>query len=326
MSNTNYYNINEKSLRGVLKQAGFMKIGRITNTLQGEIWRGIKNNENCVIKVTSKKLHKESCVILNGKKYKIYENIICEKMIIEYLSSFKNCPKCIIKYVGFFKSNSNYYLIMENGGNCLIEFVLNAHKMIKLGKIDICEWIKFVKLIFIEIINGIEFIHCKNICHFDISLENILINNVKITVENSKLPNEKIKFINDINIKIIDFGLAQSFDKNCNFQSVKYCGKRHYQSPEIVNKQNSFNAKLNDIFCIGVCLFMIITGSIPFKIAHKNDISYNYIKNKKLKYLLKKYNYLSYFDNNLIHLITNMLQIEKNRISLQEIKKHPWLN
>ena len=119
----------------------------------------------------------------------------------------------------------NYYLIEEDGGQQLFQFIHRVHELISSNKIDINDWIKMVKLIFKQMIECIEFIHSKNIAHFDLSLENFLITQVK--VEHFKNKNgEKFSFIfsDDIQCKLCDFGLAQYFPKG-NFISSKNCGK-----------------------------------------------------------------------------------------------------
>ena len=66
---------------------------------------------------------------------------------------------------------------MENGGHSLFEFISSAHQIIDAGHMDVSEWHKFVKIVFKQMIECIQYLHSLNICHFDISLENFLINN-----------------------------------------------------------------------------------------------------------------------------------------------------
>jgi serine/threonine protein kinase len=72
------------------------------------------------------------------------------------------------------------------------------------------------KQIFYQIVKGIAHIHSKNICHRDIKLENII-------VEENKL------------VKIIDFGFGTVTVNNklLNF----FCGTPSYMPPEIVQKK-----------------------------------------------------------------------------------------
>ena len=119
---------------------------------------------------------------------------------------------------------------MEDGGHSLFDFVKKGHKHITNGRITIDEWHKVVKLIFKQMVEAIEFMHDNNVVHFDISLENLLINDLDVKL-NKKT--EKISFVcNDIRVKICDFGLAEIFDKNSSFLTNKYCGKPNYKSPE----------------------------------------------------------------------------------------------
>ena len=42
------------------------------------------------------------------------------------------------------------------------------------------------------------------------------------------------------------------------WMSNKFCGKRRYKSPEVAKKRGQFNARCNDVFCLGV--FPVIVG------------------------------------------------------------------
>ena len=110
---------------------------------------------------------------------------------------------------------------MEDGGQSLFDFVKRAHKCIKVRKLDISQWIKMCKFIFKQMVQCLEYIHSKNVSHFDISLENYLINDVKINV----IEDDKFEFCFDENIqcKLCDFGLASYFSDAC-FITSKYCG------------------------------------------------------------------------------------------------------
>eukprot|EP01083_Nonionella_stella_P242421 845630_1 len=249
----------ERNIFNLLTEAGFTKNLKIASTLQGQIWKSYQKelDEEFVIKVTSKKLHKSSSIIVNGKTLEVKENIIQETKIMEKLSALSNCPSSIIKYKGFFKSSSNYYLMMESGGFNLFDFIKKSHRLIRLNMVDMFEWHETVKIIFKQMIEAVEFMHKHNVAHFDISLENTMINDVSILIINANTQNEKIEYEkNEIQIKIIDFGLAEQFGERDGFKSNKYVGKRNYQCPEIVS-QKTFNADSNDVFCLGVCLFMM---------------------------------------------------------------------
>eukprot|EP01084_Bolivina_argentea_P252066 423004_1 len=220
---------------------------KLTPTLQGSVWRANSNNqtdETLIIKVTSQLLHSQRITIINGKQYAVQEDILLEQAILKYISDFEECPSSIVKHKNFFKSKTDFYLIMEDGGTSLFDFALKAHECIKRGVLSIHNWHIIVKKIFKQMIEAIEFIHSKNVCHFDISLENVLINSVKIVVEyndNKETKNITMK-TDDLLVKLCDFGLSQLFS-NDECKSSRFVGKTAYKGPEINAKIKGFNAK-----------------------------------------------------------------------------------
>mmetsp|Transcript_15629 Transcript_15629/g.23876 ORF Transcript_15629/g.23876 Transcript_15629/m.23876 type:complete len:364 (-) Transcript_15629:1258-2349(-) len=357
---------NERNIMAVLEQAGYSNAQKLTETLQGSIWTSYSTktakNKAVIVKVTSRKLHKESMIIYEGKKYNVEENIIKEKEILKYLtckssqdgttapiesetdgsntekktpctatttsSASKEAKKNVVKYVDFFKSNSNFYFVMENGGHMLFDFVVRVHRYIESGKLDIAEWHDFVKVIFPQICHAVRFIHDKHVCHHDISLENLLINDIEVVLD----ADGKIRFCHDnVRIKLCDFGLAEQYisnDKydasNINYQSSKFCGKPNYKSPECTSKK-PFDAQKNDIWCVGVSLFMMLIGGNMVSNASDDDESFVEIIAGKIEQLLQTWNRALYVDEQIISLLQSIFKFEAKRASLQQIIDHPWL-
>ena len=67
---------------------------------------------------------------------------------------------------------------------------------------------------------------------------------------------------NGLQIKFCDFGLSEKFQAN-NFDCTKYVGKSRYKSPELWTKKLTFDARANDIWSLGIALFMMILGAPP---------------------------------------------------------------
>jgi len=332
-----------KKLKSILNKRGYVQSTKLIDTLQGTIWRAVqqKTDQRVVIKITSKELATKSIMMIDGEKRAVHENILREKIILKYLQrSNKKCSESVVKYVDFMKSNVNYYLVMSDGGHSLFDFNLKVHEYIESSKIQIAHWHKLVKVLLRRMLDCLEFIHSMKVCHFDVSLENFLINDLDVEYADD----ETLSFCFDdddaVQIKLCDFGLAECFEtgrSDCNddqkeetvdFRSDKYCGKRCYQSPEITNRAEegaTFDAKKNDVWCLGVCLWMLITGSCPFPSSTADDPYFQLIINGKMKELLTKWKKLHYVDEQLLEIFEMLFRFEEDRADIGAIRSCSWL-
>lgn len=148
----------------------------------------------------------------------------------------------------------------------------------------------------LQIAIGLFSVHSVGFYHRDISLENIL-------------QSEENKYV------LADFGLAASVDDEKGLQ--KCVGKPTYIAPEIVEK-SPYTAK-SDIYSLGACLFMMITGFAPFKVASKSDDAYEVFAEYGMKTLLKVYQIASISDAT-VELLGNMMNPNpEDRISLADL-------
>ena len=110
-------------------------------------------------------------------------------------------------------------------------------------------------------------------------------------------------------------------------KSNKWCGKTGYKSPEIVRKDKSFDAKKNDIWCLGVSLFMMLTGHAPFNISHESDPVYLLMTGGKstMEHALKSWNMGKYVDDDAIDLLQSIFKNESKRYTLNDIISHPFM-
>mmetsp|Transcript_61725 Transcript_61725/g.55717 ORF Transcript_61725/g.55717 Transcript_61725/m.55717 type:complete len:390 (-) Transcript_61725:396-1565(-) len=368
--------IYNKQIKALLNKAGYYNVTKLSDTLQGTVWRVSKGSldslesvdvnlsspnspkspnspvtpssksesqlsykqasastspSTTVIKVTNKYLHQKGIGVINDTIYHVQEDILKEGKILNILTSPQNAPKTIVKYHSFFKSKHDYFLEMEDGGTTsLFDFCVKVHQLIQKGHIEISEWHRVVKIIFKQMVDCLEYIHSKNIAHFDISLENWIINDVKVEYEENDNKNKKnkMRFVtDDIEIKICDFGLSELFSnsktKNA-FKTRKYCGKPTYKSPECTSKRVLFDAKANDIWCLGICLFMLIIGSPPCNKADKSDRLFIQIISGNLLYLLGTWDKLKYINADIMLLFQSFFQYEQTRITINKIKNHSY--
>lgn len=181
---------------------------------------------------------------------------------------------------------------------------------------------------FRQMIDGLEICHNYGIMHSDIKLNNLLLDsnfNVKICDFGLCKSIKKLNKLNKLNIKI----------KQKQVSSLITDGTTGYQSPEsLIYCIYSYKC---DIFALGVVLFALLIGRMPFYNATKNDPFYKYIIESDYKQFweihLNSDNYDKNRENNdklhlsneAIDLINKMLEFDPlKRISIKDIKKHPW--
>jgi 5'-AMP-activated protein kinase catalytic alpha subunit len=116
------------------------------------------------------------------------------------------------------------------------------------------------------------------------------------------------------NIKLIDFGLANSMKDS---QSLKTaCGSPNYAAPEVISGR-SYGGVEVDVWSLGVILFAMVCGSLPFD---DDSMSSLFNKIKEGRYYMP-----NYISSEVKDLINRMLQPNPvKRISMREIKDHPW--
>ena len=159
----------------------------------------------------------------------------------------------------------------------------------------------FGRLIFAQLLDGLEAMHSKNVFHRDIKPDNIMIGG------------------NDYIFKYVDFGF--STDNIGRLDS--YLGTLTYAAPELHLKRPYF-AKSEDIFSLGVTLFVLVTGGLPFKMAVPNDSFYQYFM---------KSDYVEYWRKRMVNVSPSFMELFDNMVafdytqrpSISEIRESSWM-
>ena len=158
----------------------------------------------------------------------------------------------------------------------------------------------FTRLILRGLLNALDHIQRVNIAHLDIKTENIMIDDA-------------------FNILIADFGFAS---KNSN-SITTFRGTEGYVPPEVYAKEE-FNGIFADIFALGVVLFVVVTGQMPFKTATPNDSYYKMLMGGEYEEFWGKRNIK--LSENFKVLFNMMISfIPSTRPSISEIIRSKWM-
>ena len=125
-----------------------------------------------------------------------------------------------------------YYMVME-----LVEGITLKDYIERKGRLSHKEVISIA----IQMCTGIGAAHAAGIIHRDIKPQNVIISK-------------------DGKVKVTDFGIAKSVTSNT--ISSNAMGSVHYTSPE--QARGGFSDAKSDIYSIGITLFEMVTGQVPF--------------------------------------------------------------
>jgi serine/threonine protein kinase len=150
--------------------------------------------------------------------------------------------------------------------------------------------------IFSEVVEGIIYIHGKDIAHRDLKPENILLDA-------------------NMHARIGDFGLCH--DTNPRTLLDTPCGSLFYAPPEVISNQK-YDGKLSDIWSLGVVLYTMASGALPWKETNQAQL---------VKQICEaEYTLPRHFSPSLKDLVSKLLKVEPSeRLPIAEVAKHPWL-
>ena len=249
-----------------------------------ELGHGAFGNVYLVIHKETKAQYAIKAIDKRNKNNVDEKPYFCREVEVMYKVHHPN----IVKLYGHFEDNNYCYFLMEyiSKGNLYSLIPKDNKKRINT---------KVVASIMKDIISGVYYLHNMNppIIHRDIKPENILLNDGLIA-------------------KITDFGWSNYIIDG--IKRTTMCGTPVYLAPEII-KNEGHNEKV-DIWCIGVLLFELTTGSLPFQ--GDSETLKNNILNLKISWPK---------DINLDakNLIIKILRLEpESRISLVDMIQHPF--
>ncbi|KPP66080.1 death-associated protein kinase 1-like, partial [Scleropages formosus] len=154
-----------------------------------------------------------------------------------------------------------------------------------------------------QILNGVLYLHSKQIAHFDLKPENIML-------LNRTVPHPRIK--------LIDFGLAHKIDFGNDFKNI--FGTPEFVAPEVVNYEPlGLEA---DMWSIGVITYILLSGASPFLGDNKQETLAN-VSAVSYEFDEEFFSHTSDLAKDFIARL--LLKDPKKRMTIEDSLQHPWI-
>jgi len=198
-----------------------------------------------------------------------------DMQILQHLTHHKN----VVKLYDSFETSGHLCFVMEIcAGGDLLSFVRRRKKLDET----------MAKFLFKQVALGLAYCHRNLVLHRDIKLENLLLDDEGF-------------------VKICDFGVSQLL-ADANDQVKDQCGTPAYMAPEVFSCDKEFSGQQADVWSLGICLFAMLCGQVPFKGRSITELRDSIISGK-LMYPVEEKNKLS---REARHLIKIMLRKNQN--------------
>ncbi|KAF3022598.1 hypothetical protein E8E14_013641 [Neopestalotiopsis sp. 37M] len=156
------------------------------------------------------------------------------------------------------------------------------------------------RLWFRDLVLGVEYLHMHGILHRDIKPDNLLLTQ-------------------DDCLKIVDFGSSELYEGSDFVKTAKSAGSPAFLPPELcVANPGNVSGRAADIWCMGVSLYCLKYGRLPFQ-GHNVSEIFRSIRTEEVSVL-------SFENPELADLIRAILQKDPGqRICMRELRNHPWV-
>uniref|UniRef100_A0A452HQ20 non-specific serine/threonine protein kinase n=1 Tax=Gopherus agassizii TaxID=38772 RepID=A0A452HQ20_9SAUR len=150
--------------------------------------------------------------------------------------------------------------------------------------------------LFRQIVSAVAHCHNVGIVHRDLKCENILLDERGF-------------------IKLTDFGFANRYSLKNSLMST-FCGSVAYTAPEILMSKK-YNGELADLWSLGVILYAMVTGKLPFKERQPH---------KMIQMIKQGLSFRQPISPECQNLIQGLLQLKPGaRLGLQQVATHCWM-
>ncbi|VDO19385.1 unnamed protein product [Heligmosomoides polygyrus] len=194
----------------------------------------------------------------------------------------------IVRLYEVIDTKTKLFLILELGDYDMHDFIIKHENGVEES---------LAQQYFCQIITAIDYCHRLHVVHRDLKPENVVFF-------------EKLGMV-----KLTDFGFSNLFEPGKQLRTA--CGSLAYSAPEIL-LGDAYDAPAVDVWSLGVILFMLVCGRLPFQEANDSETL--------TKILDCRYNLPEHLSNACKNLIQRMLVRDPTkRAGLAEIVSNAWV-
>lgn len=249
-----------------------------------------------VYKLLDRKLSPYAVKYIKGNSMLAQENDQVTDNEISIMKKVRHV--CIIQTIDIMKVDmGGACLILEymEGGDLLNRIVSSPHRRLTEEQ---------SRFVFFQVTEAVRYLHSKGITHRDIKPDNVLL---KDTDEYTL-------------VKLTDFGLSKIITEGTVMKSL--IGTPNFVAPEILRSEVSKYTSKVDVWSMGVCLFAMISGTLPFSEDY-GDIHKQIIAGT-FKFIGNSWKEVS---QDARRLIRQMLEVKpERRIKVGEILETNWMD
>lgn len=223
---------------------------------------------------------------------------------IQCLTTLKH--QNIIRLEQHVESPLHFILVFElmEGGD-LLKYMIKRGGKDKMYAISEDE----ARMLFYQLLSAIAYAHNQHICHRDLKLENILLKGEDLA-----------------HVKIADFGLSDFYRPGIAMKSN--CGTLSFLAPEVFKGTSNAGPPL-DVWSLGVILFAVLCGRLPFDGPDMKPTNRSSRPRESLirsRIMNCQYKIDESIGPEVKDLIRRMLKVDPGeRMSVSEVLNHPWL-
>ncbi|KAM9165662.1 testis-specific serine/threonine-protein kinase 5-like [Pangshura tecta] len=199
----------------------------------------------------------------------------------------------VIQLYEMYRNNRRTYLVLElaSRGDLLEHINATSDRRERPGLEE-----EEARRLFRQIVSAVAHCHNVGIVHRDLKCENILLDERGF-------------------IKLTDFGFANRYSLKNSLMST-FCGSVAYTAPEILMSRK-YNGELADLWSLGVILYAMVTGKLPFKERQPH---------KMIHVIKQGLSFRQPISPECQNLIQGLLQLKPGaRLGLQQVATHCWM-